>query len=155
MTTIEEIKVASYRGIPFFYDGSTETGGFKVAEHLYPGSNNFIVEQLGRNPQKFDIQCKVKTENKQNFDVALNTPGNGTLNHPMLGTFLVKVTSYNKSDAIDALGYYNYQVQFVVEIGLIVPTVEQLSIAVISQLRANLLDKASAGLKTSLKRLGL
>ena len=44
-------KQASWRGIPFYYRGSTEQRGFKTVQHLYPGSNNFKIEQMGKMPK--------------------------------------------------------------------------------------------------------
>jgi len=136
MTVNDELNKASYRGIEFFYKSSTEAGGFKTAEHLYPGSDNFIVEQLGKVPRRFDIEARVKFDNRDAFDIALNTPGDGLLSHPMFGFFTVKVTQYTKSDAINDLGLYDYSIQFIVQIGLIVPTLAGITTAVISQLRA-------------------
>ncbi len=136
MAVNNQLNTASYRGIEFFYKSSSETGGFKTAEHLYPGSDNFVVEQLGKVPRRFDITARVRFENRDAFDIALNTSGPGLLSHPMFGNFIVKVTQYTKSDTIDDLGLYDYTIQFIVEIGLIVPTVQSITNSVISRGRA-------------------
>lgn len=143
MTTNNELKKPSYNGVEFFYRSATETGGFKVAEHLYPDSNNFRVEQMGGVARKFRIECGVKFENRDSFDIALNTPGTGVLSHPMYGNFLVKVTTYEKRDGIDALGFYVYSVEFVVEIGLIAPSIEDISSNVINTAKSVVLTNVT------------
>ena len=121
MTILNELKTASYRGIEFFYQSSTESGGFKFAEHIYPDSDNIIIEQLGKVPRRFSFECRVLFENRDAFDNALNTEGTGTLSHPMYGNFPVKVTSVSKRDSIDDLGLYDYSIEFVIEEGSINP----------------------------------
>lgn len=155
MAVIDQLKTASYRGIPFFYQSSTESGGFKVAEHLYPGSDNFKIEQLGQVPTRFNIECRIKFEDRDRFDNALNTQGSGILSHPMFGNFIVKVTEYTKSDTKNDLGLYDYSVQFVKEIGLIIPSIEGIALSVINSLRSTLVEKTSIYIKNALGVLGL
>lgn len=149
MAVIDKLVRASYRGIEFFYKSSSETGGFKVAEHLYPGSDNFKVEQLGKVPRRFDIEARVKFENRDSFDNALDTSGSGLLSHPMYGNIIVKVTQYTKTDTIDDLGLYNYSIQFVFEFGLILPTLEGIGLSMINQAKAAVLDNVVSYVNTN------
>jgi prophage DNA circulation protein len=147
-------KTASWRGIQFFYRSSTETGGFKTAEHLYPGSNNFKIEQLGKTPRRFNIECQVTKDTRDAFDVALGTAGSGVLVHPMYGVFICKMTQYTKDDNINELGLYTYQIEWVQEFGLIAPSPSTLSASVISKLRASGVENATTMIKEKLKGLG-
>lgn len=155
MPTIDELKRGTYRGISFFYRSASETGGFKTAEHLYPGSDNFVVEQLGKVPRRFQIEAQVEFSNRDRFDNALNTAGSGILSHPMYGNFIVKVIEYTKTDSINNLGLYDYSVQYVVEQGLIIPTIESVSLSAINNLRAQGVEKVKNFIKTKLDYLGV
>jgi len=154
MVVIDEIQRGSYRSIPFFYQNTRESGGFKTAQHLYPGSNNFILEQLGNVPREFNVECRVQFENRDSFDNALNTAGVGILTHPMYGNFLVKVKEYEKNDSISELGFYSYSVIWVVEIGLVIPTVQGIGLSIINNTRAQVLSRASVFLKNVLTGVG-
>ena len=154
MAVIDELKSASYRGIPFFYKGSSETSGFKFAEHLYPGSDNFNIEQLGLRPRRFNIDCRVPFDVRDAIDNALNTAGVGILSHPMFGNFSVKVTEYTKTDSVDDLGLYTYSVQFSVEVGLIVPTIEDITSSVVNTLRSTLVTATTNFTKNALSGFG-
>jgi len=149
-----KFKKATYRGIPFLYQSTNESGGFKTVEHLYPGSDNFQIEQLGKTPRKFNIEAKIDFNNRDAFDTVLNTPGSGLLSHPMYGNFIVKVTQYTKNDSKDQLGFYDYTVEFVVEIGLIIPRLSTIALSQISRLRSAMFTSSSSLLKKNLKRLG-
>lgn len=149
-----DTKTASWRGVQFYYRSSSETGGFKTAEHLYPGSDNFKIEQLGKTPRRFSIECQVSKDNRDIFDVALNQQGNGILVHPMYGVFSCKVETYSKSDSITELGLYTYTVDWVQELGFITPSPGTLTASVVSKLRATGVTKATAMIKSKLKGLG-
>lgn len=135
-----QLKRATYRGIPFFYRETSEEWGFKTAKHEYPGSDNVIIEQLGKKARIFNITARVEFESREAFDNALNTSGSGILSHPMYGLFIVKVGEYTKSDTVTDLGFYTYSIQFFVEIGLIIPTIEGIAVSVVSNARSLVLN---------------
>ncbi len=146
---------ASFRGVPGCIQSTSMTGGFKVAEHLYPGSNNFNIEQLGRFPNKFSITWKVNSENKDAFEVALNTAGPGILVISTRGRFLVKVNGeYTATDSQDRLGIFQYTVPFAKELGLNIPSLSTIGTAAISGLRSAGFASASAGLQSGLSSIG-
>jgi prophage DNA circulation protein len=155
MASINDLKAGSYRGIQFFYQGTSETRGFKNAVHEYPGSDNFVIEQLGKRTQQFNMDIRIRFEDKESFDIALNTPGTGILVHPNYGNFLVKVIEYTKTDSVNEIGLFNYSVQFVVEVGLVIPSAQGITTAVISRLRSEAVTKASEFAQSKLKGLGL
>lgn len=147
-------KKASWRGVPFYYRGSTEQRGFKTVQHLYPGSNNFKVEQMGNMPKQFVISAQVSDESRDSIDAALNASGAGILSHPKYGNFTAKVTEYSKVDSIDRYGLYDYSITFVIEFGLFLPSLSTLTTSGISALRAAGVDKISAFGKAKLGRFG-
>jgi len=145
---------ASWRGVPFYYRGSTEERGFKTVQHLYPGSNNFKVEQMGRMPKQFVISAQIEDESRDAIDAALNASGSGILSHPKYGNFTAKVTEYSKTDSIERHGLYDYSIKFVIEFGLFLPSLSTLTTSGISALRANGVGKMSAFGKAKLGRFG-
>lgn len=147
-------KKASWRGVPFYYRGSTEQRGFKTVQHLYPGSNNFKVEQMGKMPKQFVISAQIDDGNRDVLDAALNASGSGILSHPKYGNFTAKVTTYTKSDSIDKYGLYDYSITFVIEFGLFLPSLSALTTSGISALRASGVNKISAYGKSVLGRFG-
>ena len=141
MAVIDELQRATYNGIQFFYRSSSEARGFKYAEHLYPGSDNFTIEQLGKVPRKFTIQAQVQFSERDVLNAALDAGGTGLLSHPMYGNLAVKVTTYNPTDNINDLGLYEYSLEFVVEFGFIIPTVEKIATTIVSRKLGDVLDK--------------
>jgi prophage DNA circulation protein len=147
-------KQASWRGAPFYYRGSTEQRGFKTVQHLYPGSNNFKIEQMGKMPKQFTISAQIDDDNRDVLDAALNASGSGILSHPKYGNFTAKVTTYTKSDSIDKYGLYDYSITFVIEFGLFSPSLSTLTTSGISALRSFGVTKISSYAKSSLGRFG-
>ena len=101
------------------------------------------------------MDCQVVKSTRDAFDIALNTSGIGILTHPMYGNFSVKVTEYTKNDNINKLGLYEYNVNFVVELGLIIPTLANISTSVISDLRSQVTGAVTNFVKTGLSRIGI
>jgi prophage DNA circulation protein len=154
MALSDSFKGGSWRGVEFFYKSTAETRGFKNSVQMFAGSDNFRVEQMGRMPRQFVISMQVKDENRDSFDTALNTSGSGILLHPKYGNFTAKVTQYSKSDTTDNYGLYDYTVTFVIEFGLIVPTLSVLTTAGVSALRSQAVTSASSFAKDKLKGFG-
>lgn len=150
-----KLKRGTYRSIPFYYQSTSESSGFKYAEHTYPGSDNFTIEQLGKRPKRFNIEGKVDYDRRDDIDVALNTPGSGILSHPLYGNFIVKVLEYTKTDSKDELGFYSYSMVFAVEIGLIIPRLSTVGLQAISTLRATGVTAAGTALQSGLSGIGL
>lgn len=93
------MNTASFRGINFFYQSTSEDYGFKHAEHVYPGSPNFQLEQLGLNRRLLKIEAIVRLQDRQAFDIALTNESAGLLVHPIYGTIEVKVGTFTKTDS--------------------------------------------------------
>lgn len=151
MSTLNDLKEASFRGVKFFYKSSYESEGFKVAEHIYPGSDNFKIQQLGHVPRRFSIDAIVRFDDRDSFDSALRTGGTGILSHPMYGIFLAKIGgTYTKSDTVDSLGLYAYTIPFVVEVGLIEPTISGISLSLINIARSGVITNVSNFVKSQI-----
>lgn len=85
----DDLKPASFRGVPFFVATSESTAGRKNTIHTYPEKNIDSVEDLGRDTRRFTIDAYVIGENYNNQRDALiaacEEPGIGDLVHPYRG----------------------------------------------------------------------
>ena len=151
MSVISQLYASSWKGVPFFSRSSSETGGFKTAKHVYPGSDNVIVEQLGKVPRDFTIPAEVRFQDGDAFDTALNTPGSGILVHQDYGNITAKLTEYTKEHAIESIGLYRYSLNFTVEVGVINPTATTVSTSDVNQVRIDTFDNTSVYMEKGLE----
>ena len=151
---LSSLKSGSFRGVEAYYQESSETGGFKFAAHEYPGSDNFNIEQLGRRRREIPSRWLVRPDQKDAFFAALNTPGSGILVIPTKGSLVSKVTEFTMFDSINSIGLFEFNVTFVREIGLEIPSLSTISTSAISALGSALTTSSVAGIKSALGRIG-
>ena len=91
----DDLKPASFRGIPFFVASSESSAGRKVAIHEYPERNLDSVEDLGRDTRRFTLDCYVigpeYNLQRDALIAAFETPGTGDLIHPYRGRIKVSL----------------------------------------------------------------
>ncbi len=116
---LKELQVASYQGVEFYVDTEQTTCGRKVAIHDYPNSPVRFVEDLGKMPQEFTIDCFVSGENWQSdaeaFEKVLSDGSQGNLTLPVLGShdnIAVIGTPSVSSDNSGNLGMIRFSVTF-------------------------------------------
>ena len=87
---------ASFRGVKFFVRRATTRGGRNTVDHIFPRSEETETEDLGRFPDKFDLDCYLLGDDyfkqREDFESALNQGGVGVLIHPYRGVYNVRVT---------------------------------------------------------------
>ncbi|OPY15606.1 MAG: hypothetical protein A4E66_00010 [Syntrophus sp. PtaB.Bin001] len=83
----------SFRGAEFCWMQSSSSVGRKTARHDYPLRDETYVEDLGKRPREFTLECFVIGENytdkRDALIEALEKEGPGTLIHPTMGMMLV------------------------------------------------------------------
>lgn len=89
MGFIEQLRPASYRGVPFFVDEDTLAGGKRAQIHEYPERDDHFVEELGVRARQFRVTAHllgddVFTERDRLIE-ALELKGPGTLILPSRG----------------------------------------------------------------------
>ncbi len=105
MTWRDELRPASFRGVPFEATQTGGTFGRRLVEHEYPQRDVPGVEDLGRAIRPITLTAFViGAEYRASRDAlldALEAPGPGTLVHPWLGTLRVyaRPGSYSESSA--------------------------------------------------------
>lgn len=95
MTWREELRPASFRGVPFDVEGDSGSFGRRVQVHEYPQRDKPWAEDLGRATRAFEITAFVVGDDylqrRDALLAALETEGPGTLVHPWYGELTVNV----------------------------------------------------------------
>lgn len=116
MGFFEKLHPASFKGVSFSVPSESESGGKKIAEHNYPGSDIRNNEELGTLPPSFSLDVIIHGENVDDRRRALirvlNSPGNGTLVHPVYGSIDVLATSYSASSDDGNVGIVRMSIEF-------------------------------------------
>jgi prophage DNA circulation protein len=93
----DELRVASFRGVPFMVETHDTEFGRRTVTHEYPNSEDPpFVEDMGAAADIFLVDAFVigedYTDDRDELMEALAEPGDGELVHPYLGTLSVSVT---------------------------------------------------------------
>lgn len=85
----------SFRGVSFKWRNVDAMLGRKTARHDYPLRDEAYIEDLGKRPREFMLECYVigknYTDQRDALIAALEKEGPGTLIHPTMGMMLVAV----------------------------------------------------------------
>lgn len=91
----EQLRPASFRGVPFLVESSDQQIGRRAVQTEYPGRDEPFPEDMGRRAWADTLTAFVLGENHleqaQKLTAALNQYGPGELVHPYQGTLLVQV----------------------------------------------------------------
>lgn len=95
----DNLRPASFRGVPFFVDSITRTQDLHADEQVFPGRDDpgdaVAVEHMGLGPRRFRIDAFVVgpdyDERLAALEAALEEPGPGRLVHPYRGELVVSV----------------------------------------------------------------
>lgn len=91
----EELRPASFRGVPFLVESSEQQIGRRAVQTEYPGRDEPCPEDLGRRAWSDSLAAFVLGDNHleqaNRLTEALNQRGPGELVHPYLGTLLVQI----------------------------------------------------------------
>lgn len=99
----DEIRPASFRGVPFEVDTSQGAFGRRTVTHQYPQRDKPFLEDLGRSAREFEFQGFVTEPNylqKKNdlIKAVEGFSGPGELIHPYFGTLSVIVTGFSVNE---------------------------------------------------------
>jgi prophage DNA circulation protein len=105
---IDQLSVASWRGLPFGVDSTQDSAGRRVAVHTYPYRPDVWAEDMGQAPSSFSLSGFVVGDDCYAQAMAIRNAsmqaGSGTLVHPWLGTFTVAQTTPPKVSVRKDLG---------------------------------------------------
>lgn len=113
----DNLRPASFRGVPFHVDASDIEAGRRTQLHEYPQRDEPWSEDLGRATRDTAVTAFVVgadyVEQANAFLDAVEQPGPGTLVHPWLGSMQVTVEGKARVSFDSALGVARISVQFV------------------------------------------
>lgn len=108
---------ASFRGCPFYLEGTSAQPGRRTVVHTYPQRDKPFAEDLGRKEREHTIDGYLIGDDvvaqRKAFEEALETKGPGTLVLPNRGEMRVSITRSDVSDRIDQRGRVNLKLSFV------------------------------------------
>lgn len=113
---VEKYQRASFRGVEFFIDSSTNELGRRNALHEFPGSDISYSTDLGLKTRTFGFSAYIigddYFDHRDTLIRALEAPGAGELVHPYRGTFQAVVTSARMTETTDEGRMARFQISF-------------------------------------------
>lgn len=101
----EQLRPASFRGIPFGVFGSQVRFGRRNAEHDYPKRDIVWIEDMGRAARKIRLTGFLVGDDviaqRDRLIAACEAPGNGELIHPTLGRLVVSLMEADSEERWD------------------------------------------------------
>jgi prophage DNA circulation protein len=113
----ENIRQASFRGVPFGVLDASDSRGRNIVIHEFPLRDKIFVEDLGRAKRTINLTAFILNpdyESKRDALIeALEEPGPGTLVHPWLGSFSVNlINAAELSHSATDIGICSFKLQF-------------------------------------------
>lgn len=113
----EQLRSASFRGVPFFVESSDATTGRRVVVHEFPLRAKPYAEDMGQKPREFSVEAFVLGADyfsaRDALLRALNTEGPGELVHPYIGRLIVVCTEVSVRENTRDGGLARFALKFV------------------------------------------
>lgn len=149
MSWRDQLRKASFRGIPFFVDSSSSGFGRRNVLHEYPLRDTPYSEDLGRKARQFTVEAYVLGDDylgkRDAVIAACERPGQGELIHPYYGPKFVEVTNCQVEERAAEGRIARFSITFVEAGERIFPSARNDIFSRIASARDNLLSKAQAG----------
>ncbi|MCI0430603.1 MAG: DNA circularization N-terminal domain-containing protein [Rhodospirillales bacterium] len=117
MTWRDDLRPASFRGVPFAVEAASGEFGRRVQMHEYPQRDLPFAEDLGRRARELRISAFVVGDDvfrrRDRLIQACEAEGAGTLEHPTLGTLTVTCTGCTVSESRETGGSARLELSFV------------------------------------------
>ncbi|ADU63396.1 DNA circulation family protein [Pseudodesulfovibrio aespoeensis Aspo-2] len=108
---------ASFRGVAFFVEAHTLTGGRRLVQHEYPLRDLPYAEDMGRKGRMYSVECYLLgadyLSRADELMGALEEGGPATLVHPYLGSRRVAVAEFSRQESTREGGLVRFKVSFV------------------------------------------
>ena len=122
----DDLRPASFRGVPFEVIAADRDLGRKVVVHDYPLRDTASTEDLGRRPRGFKLEALIIGPDymvgRAALDAALEVAGPGILIHPWHGQKSVTLLSATCNETTSEGGLARYQLEFIEENASQTPT---------------------------------
>jgi prophage DNA circulation protein len=110
----DNLRKASFRGVPFLVSTNDTGGGRRFVVHKYPKRDVQNLEDMGRKEREYAVEGFVigddAIQQRNNIVDALEKKGTGLLVHPTFGTQTVGITNYNTRDILreQRIAYFSF-----------------------------------------------
>ena len=157
MALLDQLYVASFRGVPFLIKDGSTTGGRKNVTHEYPNSDKRYVEDLGQFQKVFTINGTITGQSvdytfaRDALIQALERPGRGILSHPYYGISQVTPKQYTVTETPNELGIAEFSMTFEVSDEPIVPFALGANITQIAGLAQTVLQASNSNIQQRYK----
>ena len=109
-------ETGTFRGVTFYAEQSSTTGGRRNIVHEFPLHNKPYTEDLGRKSRHYNLTLYVIGDDyinaRDRLTDALEAVGAGTLVHPWLGSLSVVVIDYTLTESTAKCGLATFSVTF-------------------------------------------
>lgn len=112
----DNLRPASFRGVGFYVEVGSRTGGRRAVTHEFPHRDDPQTEDMGRRAKKFGLTAYVLgssyTLDADALEEALNAAGAGLLVHPTMGEMRVLCEMMNRNERRELGGYAAFDCTF-------------------------------------------
>lgn len=119
MDAWRQYREASFRGVPFFWQGGDDEVGRRAAIHTYPLRDSTMSEDLGKKPARMRMKALVVGEDflaaSERLIKACQRPGPGVLIHPLLGSLRVICLGCRPAYSTARKGMVTFDLEFTEE----------------------------------------
>ncbi|WP_434715513.1 DNA circularization protein [Paraburkholderia sp. A3RO-2L] len=113
----DQLRPASYRGVPFVSLGSESAFGRRNQVHQYPQRDTPWIEDLGRGARRIRMYGFVIGDDvimqRDVMIAAVETAGDGELIHPTLGRLSVNLDGFRSIEHWERGRYFEFQFEFI------------------------------------------
>lgn len=113
----EQLRPASYRGVPFGVLSGSGKFGRRNAVHEYPFRDSAWVEDLGRATRRVNVSGFIVGDDaiaqRERMIAAAETPGGGELIHPTLGRMVVSTIGFSTEEQWDRGRVFKVEFSFI------------------------------------------
>jgi prophage DNA circulation protein len=112
-----ELIGASFRGVPFFVESASRTGGRRTVTHEFPGRDEPVIDDLGRRARSFPVEGYVIGDDYLRYRDDLlsaleDVAGPGALVHPYYGNRRAICTGLTVQETIADGGMARFSIEF-------------------------------------------
>lgn len=125
----DQLRPASYKGVPFFIDSHTLTGGRRIVDHVFPYIDKAFTEDLGAKQNVFALEAYVIGEDyfsdRDRLVKAITAEGAGILVHPFLGEKTVEAVDFSLNETSKEGGMARFSLTFHETSRIAAPDIDQ------------------------------
>jgi len=107
----------SFRGVEFYLDSHSVSGGRRLAKHTFPFSDEYDVQDVGKKDPDFSMECYIVGDDyfaqRNKLENALNAEGAGLLVHPYRGKIKCFVDSFTLSESTGEGRKASFSIKFI------------------------------------------